>query len=125
MATKILFVEDEAVMRKAVSEFLTVKGYQVLTAPDGQEGLDIAKKVLPALILLDLILPKKNGFEVLQELRSDGPTKQIPVIVLTNLSEMGDIGKVLELGVSTYMVKSDQTLQDILAVVEKTIGKAA
>jgi DNA-binding response OmpR family regulator len=125
MATKILFIEDEAVMRKAVSEFLTVKGYQVITAADGQEGLDATKKELPALILLDLILPKMNGFEVLRELRQEAATKTIPVIVLTNLSEMGDIGKVLELGVTTYMVKSDQTLQDILAVVEKTIGKAA
>lgn len=112
-------------MRKAVSEFLTVKGYQVITAADGQEGLDATKKELPALILLDLILPKMNGFEVLRELRQEAATKTIPVIVLTNLSEMGDIGKVLELGVTTYMVKSDQTLQDILAVVEKTIGKAA
>jgi len=122
---KILFIEDEAVMQKAVSEFLSVKGYDVTSALDGETGLTIAKSLKPELILLDLILPRKNGFEVLKDLRADASTKDIPVIVLTNLSEMGDIGKVLELGVTTYMVKSDQSLQDILAIVEKTLSGAA
>jgi CheY-like chemotaxis protein len=122
MTPKILFIEDEAVMQKAVSEFLGVKGYKIISAMDGESGANIARMEKPDLILLDLILPKKNGFEVLKELKNDESTKQIPVIVLTNLSEMGDIGKVLELGVTTYMVKSDQTLQDIFAVVEKTLG---
>ena len=126
MAKQILFIEDEAVMQKAVSEFLGVKGYQVTSALDGETGLDIARLKKPELILLDLILPKKNGFEVLKELKSDPVTKEIPVIVLTNLSGMDDVGKILELGVTTYMVKSDQTLQDIFVAVEKMLdnGKA-
>ena len=123
MARQILFIEDEAVMQKAVGEFLGAKGYSVVSALDGETGVNIARKVVPELILLDLILPKKNGFEVLKELKADAATKDIPVIVLTNLSEMGDIGKVLEFGVTTYMVKSDQSLKDIAAIVEKTLGK--
>jgi DNA-binding response OmpR family regulator len=122
MARQILFIEDEAVMQKAVSEFLGSKGYSVVSALDGETGVNVARKVVPELILLDLILPKKNGFEVLKELKADAATKDIPVIVLTNLSEMGDIGKVLEFGVTTYMVKSDQSLKDIAAIVEKTLG---
>jgi DNA-binding response OmpR family regulator len=121
MAKKILFIEDESVMQKAVSEFLGVKGYQVVSALDGELGLRAAQVEKPDLILLDIILPKKNGFEVLKDLKSGADTKSIPVIVLTNLSEMGDIGKILELGVTTYLVKSDQSLKDILAIVEKTL----
>lgn len=124
MAKQILFVEDEAVMQKAVGEFLGSKGYEVTAALDGELGLKAARLKKPDIILLDLILPKKNGFEVLQELKSDSSTKQIPVIVLTNLSGMDDIGKILELGVTTYMVKSDQTLQDIFVAVEKMLGEA-
>ncbi len=122
MSKKILFIEDEAVMQKAVSEFLAARGYEVMSALDGELGLISAKTRKPELIILDLILPKKNGFEVLKELKADQETAAIPVVVLTNLSEMGDIGKVLEYGVTTYLVKSDQSLNDIHAVVEKVIG---
>ncbi len=122
MAKKILFIEDEAVMQKAVSDFLTTRGYEIMSSLDGELGLISAKTRQPDLILLDLILPKKNGFEVLKELKADPATKSIPVVVLTNLSEMGDIGKVLEYGVTTYLVKSDQSLNDIHSVVEKILG---
>ena len=124
MAKQLLFIEDEAVMQKAVGEFMGSKGYEVAAALDGETGLSAARSKKPDLILLDLILPKKNGFEVLRELKGDPLTKQIPVIVLTNLSGMDDIGKILELGVTTYMVKSDQTLQDIFTAVEKMLGGA-
>jgi len=122
MNKKILFIEDEAVMQKAVSEFLGVNGYSVVSALDGELGIRAAQSEKPDLILLDIILPKKNGFEVLKDLKSGPETKSIPVIVLTNLSEMGDIGKILELGVTTYLVKSDQSLKDILVIVERTLG---
>jgi len=125
MNKKVLFIEDEAVMQKAVSEFLGVNGYHVVSALDGELGVRAAQVEKPDLILLDIILPKKNGFEVLKELKSGPETKSIPVIVLTNLSEMGDIGKILELGVTTYLVKSDQSLKDILAIVERTLGNGA
>ncbi|UMX48054.1 MAG: response regulator [Candidatus Nealsonbacteria bacterium DGGOD1a] len=124
MNKTILFVEDESVMQKTVSEFLGAKGYDVISALDGELGVNMARIRKPDLILLDIVLPKKNGFEVLKELKSDEETKSIPVIVLTNLSQMSDIGKVMELGVTTYLVKSDQGLKDILAVVDKTLGGA-
>jgi len=125
MAKKILFIEDEAVMQKAVSEFLATEGYEVISSLDGELGLNAAKTRKPDLILLDLILPKMNGFEVLKELKADPATALIPIVVLTNLSEMGDIGKVLEYGVTTYLVKSDQSLKDIFAVVEKILSSVA
>jgi len=122
MPKKILFIEDEAVMQKAVSEFLGINGYSVVSALDGELGINSARFTKPDLILLDIILPKKNGFDVLKDLRTNPETKSIPVIVLTNLSQMDDVSKMLELGVTNYLVKSDQSLKDILAVVKKTLG---
>jgi len=119
----ILFIEDEAVMQKAVSEFLSVKGYNVISALDGELGINAARQKLPDLILLDIILPKKSGFDVLKELKDDEKTKSIPIIVLTNLSQMGDVSKMMEMGITTYLVKSDQSLQDILNIVNQTLGE--
>jgi len=118
----ILFIEDEAVMQKAVSEFLAVKGYNVISALDGELGVQIAQEKLPDLILLDIILPKKSGFDVLKDLKGSEKTKSIPVIVLTNLSQIGDVSKMMEMGITTYLVKSDQSLQDIANVVGQTLG---
>lgn len=117
----ILFIEDEAVMQKAVSDFLAVAGYNVISALDGETGVEMARGKQPDLILLDIILPKKNGFEVIGDLKGDPRTKEIPIIVLTNLSQMEDVSKMMEKGITTYLLKSDQSLQDILAIVKKTL----
>ncbi len=109
-------------MQKAVSEFLAVKGYNVISALDGELGVQIAQEKLPDLILLDIILPKKSGFDVLKDLKGSEKTKSIPVIVLTNLSQIGDVSKMMEMGITTYLVKSDQSLQDIANVVGQTLG---
>ncbi len=118
---KILFIEDEAVMQKAVSEFLGAKGYNVVSALDGELGINMAKNSSPDLILLDIILPKKSGFDVLRDLKDDEKTRSIPVIVLTNLSQMGDVSQMMDMGITTYLVKSDQSLQDILRVIDRTL----
>jgi len=110
-------------MQKAVSEFLGVKGYHVVSALDGELGVNLARQNPPDLILLDIILPKKSGFDVLKDLKGDEKTKSIPIIVLTNLSQMGDVSKMMEMGITTYLVKSDQSLQDIANIVEKTLGE--
>ena len=82
MAKKILFIEDESALQKAVTQVLSEEGYQVLSALDGEIGLKLAQKELPNLVLLDLILPKKDGFEVLTELKQGQETKQIPIIII-------------------------------------------
>jgi len=92
---KILFIEDEPTLQKELHEVLKQEEYEIFGAFDGVEGLEIAKKEKPDLILLDLILPKKDGFEVLKELKEDDNTKDIPVIVLTNLEGTGDVEKAL------------------------------
>jgi len=119
---KILFVEDEPSLQKAISEVLTQEGYQVIEARDGEEGLKQAKKEKPNLILLDLILPKKDGFEVLKELKADDELKDIPVIVLTNLEGIGDVEKALSLGATTYLVKANYDLEDVVKKIKELVG---
>ena len=115
---KILFVEDEPSLQKAVNEVLTQEGFEVMTASDGEEGLEMIKQE-PDLVLLDLILPKKDGFQVLKEMKEDEKTKDIPVIVLTNLEGTGDVEKALELGATTYLVKANYELEDVLAKIKE------
>ena len=112
-------------MQKTLGEFLTMGGYNVMAALDGELGLILAKTKSPDLILLDLVLPKMSGFDVLKAIKQEANTKDIPVIVLTNLSTMDDIGKVLEIGAVNYLVKNDQGLKDILDMVNKTLGVEA
>lgn len=117
---KILFVEDEPSLQKAISEVLTQEGYEVIMASDGEEGL-LKIKEKPDLVLLDLILPKKDGFEVLKEMKANDSTKNIPVIVLTNLEGTGDVEKALELGATTYLVKANYELDDVVKKIKDII----
>ena len=118
---KILFVEDEPTLQKAVGEILDQEGFEVLAALDGEAGLELIKKEKPDLILLDLILPKKDGFTVLKEIKEDENLKDIPVIVLTNLEGMGDVEKAMSLGATTYLVKANYELDDVVAKIKKTL----
>ncbi len=120
---KILFIEDEPTLQKAIGRYLEQEGYEVKNALDGDLGLEIAKKEKPDLILLDIILPKRDGFEVLSELKTDEETKNIPVIVLTNLEGDADVEKALSLGATTYLVKANYKLEEITAKIKETLGQ--
>jgi DNA-binding response OmpR family regulator len=113
MAKKILIIEDEASLRMALEEKFNGEGFVVLTADNGEDGLALAQQHVPDLILLDIILPKMNGFDVLSCLSKDDATKEIDVMILTNLSETGKVGEIVRKGVSEYLVKADWTLEEI------------
>lgn len=117
----ILFIEDEPDLQKTLGQALENKGYQVKKALDGEIGWRLAKKEKPDLILLDLILPKKDGFEVLADLKKDSSTKDIPIIVLTNLEGSHDIERALELGATTYLVKTNYELEEVIQKIEKAL----
>jgi len=123
MPKTILFIEDESALQKTFSEVLDQEGYKVMSALDGELGLRLAKQKKPDLILLDLILPKIHGFEVLKELKGDEATKDIPVIVLTNPEGIGDVEKALELGATTYLVKATYSLEEVISKIKKTLGE--
>jgi len=120
---KILVIEDESALQKTLGDVLHRNGYEVIKALDGDIGLQLADSGSPDLIILDIILPKVNGFEVLRELKAKDKTKAIPVIILTNLESMEDIEKALNGGASTYLVKSNYTLGEILQKVKQELDK--
>lgn len=119
----ILFIEDESSLQKSFGEILKQEGYEMISALDGEAGLKLAKIKKPDLILLDLILPKIHGFDVLKQLKKNKETKDIPVIVLTNLEDMKDIEKAIELGATTYLVKISYPLEEVVKKIKKTLGE--
>jgi len=118
---KILFIEDEAVLQKSLGSLLGEQGYEVISAIDGESGLNLAKAMKPNLILLDLILPRIHGLKILESLKTDEITKDIPVIVLTNLEDNEDIEKALALGATTYLVKANYNLKDVVEKISKAL----
>ena len=121
---KILIIEDDATLRRAVVEKLGHAGYRVLEAKDGQEGLSVAMTQRPNLILLDLMLPKLDGMGVLAELRDEQNVwgKKVPVMIITNLGETDQRRKRAEkLNVSAYIDKSQHQLDEIVQMVEKAL----
>lgn len=117
----ILIIEDEPTLQKTLSLALTQEGYDIKNALDGEIGLKLAKEIKPDLILLDLILPKIDGFEALEELKNNETTKEIPIIVLTNLESTQEIERALVMGATTYLVKANYDLKDIIQKIKETL----
>ncbi len=121
MPKTILFIEDESALQKTFGEILSQEGFQMMSALDGEIGLRLARDKKPDLILLDLILPKIHGFEVLKKLKEDKDTKGIPIIVLTNLEGIGDVDKALKMGATTYLVKANYSLEEVIEKIKKAL----
>lgn len=111
---KILVAEDDKFLVSAYRIKLIKAGHEVKIALDGQEALDILKTFTPDVILLDLIMPVKDGFTVLEELKKNNEWKNIPVIVVSNLGQKEDIDRSMLLGATDYFVKSDMHINDVL-----------
>ncbi|MEI7891206.1 MAG: response regulator [bacterium] len=119
---KLLIVEDDLVLQKALSEYLTMEGFEVRCAGDGEVGVQMAFEDKPDLILLDIVLPKKDGYAVLTEVRADERTKHVPIVLLTNLGSISDVEKALELGATTYLVKADYKLEEVTAKIKEILS---
>lgn len=119
---KILFIDDDNFLRKVYQAELSEHGYEVILAADGEEGLEKAQISYPDLIILDMIMPKKSGFEVLTELQNNPATQDIPVLILSNLGQKDDIKKGLDLGAVDYLVKDEVTLATIVEKVSQYLN---
>jgi len=119
---KILFIEDESALQKTVGEALRQEGYEIISALDGEIGLRLVQEEKPDLVILDLILPKMHGFEVLKKIKGNDETKNIPVIILTNLEGVEEIDKAIELGATTYLVKAQYDLKEVVEKIKKTLN---
>jgi DNA-binding response OmpR family regulator len=122
---KILLVEDEAALRDLYKEVLTDKGYAVSEAKDGEEAFDLMKKGGWDLILLDIVLPKIDGIEVLKRLKGEKIEEPNgPVIILTNLGQEAVIAEGVKLGIKGYLIKSDITPDQVITEIEKALKPA-
>src|SRR3989344_7810505 len=121
---KILVVEDEEILLTALKEELLTGGYEVEGAGDGVEGLEKVKTFKPGLILLDLLMPKMDGMEMLQKLKADQETRDVPVVILTNLSDYEKISEALSLGAMDYLVKANYKLEDLLEKVRTVLARS-
>lgn len=111
---KILVVEDDTYLANAYRVKLTKAGFEVKNAFDGVEALDLMQTFTPDLILLDIVMPKKDGFATLQELKADEKWKNIPVILATNLGQKEDMDKGMLLGAIGFFTKTDFTLNNLI-----------
>ena len=118
----VLVVEDDIFLAQLLSNRIAKVGVKVLRASDGDEGLKILKDGKPDLVLLDLILPKKSGFELLEEMRADPAIQGTPVIIISNLGQESDIAKGKELGAVEYFVKAKTPIDDLVERVKNILS---
>lgn len=118
----VLLVEDDVFLSGIYQKKFEMEGYKITTAGDGESGLKEAKKKKPDIILLDILLPKLDGFAVLEKLKADPATKAIPVILLTNLGQKDDVERGLEAGAADYLIKAHFKPSEILDKVKKILG---
>ncbi|MFA5055926.1 MAG: response regulator transcription factor [Dehalococcoidia bacterium] len=111
---KILLIEDDSALRQTYSDMLVAEGYTVVTAEDGEQGLAMVRIEKPDVVLLDIILPKLPGFEVLKSIRDDAGTKDTIILVLSVMGEQRHIQKAIDLGANGYAIKGSNTPSEVL-----------
>ena len=120
---KILLIEDDPFLLSMYSIKFEAEGFVVATADDGEKGLEAAKKTDSDIILLDILMPKMNGFEVLEKLKEDERTRKIPIILLTNLNQKDEIEKGLILGADDYLIKAHFMPSEVVTRIKKILGR--
>lgn len=119
MPQKILIIEDDKFLRDLLFKKLTKENFSVVIAVDGEEGIKKVQEENADLVLLDLILPRINGFEVLKKAKESPATSEIPVIVISNLGQEEDVKRAIELGAKDYLIKAHFTLDEIVEKIKK------
>ncbi len=122
--TKILAAEDDKLISGSLCDALKAAGYEAIPAYDGEEAVAKVKEVLPDLVLLDIMMPKLDGISVLWELKANPATAKIPVVVLTNIGDVETISKIVEAGAVDYLLKSDQSVDDIIQKVKDVLARS-
>ena len=123
MAKKILIIEDEEILLELLQKKLTQEGYEVLIAKDGVEGLEKVAEQIPDIILLDIIMPRMGGFEVMKELQKDDIFSKIPIVIISNSGQPVELDLAQKLGAKDWLIKTDFDPQEVIDKVVKQIGK--
>lgn len=119
---KVLIVEDDKFLASAYQLKFKKVGFDVHIASNGQEAINSVKTFVPDIIILDLIMPVKDGFTVLQELKADPAFKDIPIVVASNLGQQEDIDKALKMGATTFLIKTEYSLEKIVEMINDLIA---
>ena len=122
---KVLLVEDDLFLSNILGTRLAKAGLNVVKAMNGEEAVKAVESGRPDLILLDIIIPKRSGFEVLEEIKSDPSFRSVPVIIVSNLGQETDVERGKKLGVVEYFVKAQTSIDDIVDSVKRHLGSAA
>ncbi|HAI63025.1 MAG: Two-component response regulator [candidate division WWE3 bacterium GW2011_GWF2_41_45] len=122
--TKILIIEDDHEIQNLYRTAFEIEKFEVISALDGEEGLKKVHEERPSLILLDIMMPVLDGFQVLLRLKADAKTSYIPVVVLTSLADVKDAQSCLYMGAVKYLIKSESTPKQIVDIVKETLGIA-
>jgi DNA-binding response OmpR family regulator len=121
---KILLIEDDNFLVEMYTTKFELEGFNVVSAEDGQKGLSLAKTENPDIILLDILMPKMDGFSVLEELKKEEQLKDIPVILLTNLGQKEDVKKGFELGAAGYLIKAHFMPSEVVEKIKKILEES-
>lgn len=120
---KILLIEDDALLVKVLVKEMTTEGFDVVNVDNGLKALETAKKIKPDLILLDLILPGLDGFEILKQIRADKDLNKVPVFVVSNLGAVSDVKSAKALEADEYFIKANTEVDSIIKAIYKKLGK--
>jgi len=123
MKKNILIIEDDDFFRELIKKKLLSKDFDVLEAVDGEKGIEAMKEKKPDLVLLDLLLPNIDGFEVLLKVKADSSVSSIPIIILSNLGQQEDIERGLKLGAVDYLIKSQFDIDQIMEKIKNVLDK--
>lgn len=122
-SVKILIVEDDKFLQKILVTKFTKEGFDVRVASDGEEALAMVKADSPSIVLLDIILPKSTGYEVLTAIKTDPRTARLPVIVLSNLGQEEDISRARQIGAMDFLVKANYSINEVVQKVKELYAK--
>ena len=119
---KILIIEDEEILLDLIQKRLTQEGYKIYIARNGEEGLEKIKEEKPDLILLDIVMPKMGGFEVMERINKDKEFKDIPIIIISNSGQPVELSRAKELGIKDWLIKTDFDPSEVVGKVKKQLN---
>ncbi len=119
---KVLIIEDEQILLTLLVRKLKEEGYEAMGAYDGEEGMKKVREFMPDLVLLDIVMPRKDGFTVMEEMQADEKLKNIPVVIISNSGQEVELDKARELGVKDWLIKTEFDPKEVIEKVKKQIG---
>ena len=119
---KIILIEDEELMNNLLKKKLEKEGYEIIVARNGEEGIEKIREIIPDLILLDIIMPRMGGFEVMEEVRKDKRLRLIPIIIISNSGQPVEIDRAKRLGARDWLVKTEFDPKEVITKVKQQIG---